>query len=202
MPREYPSSMIRTLGICAALVANAAAAPLPSGRAAQAMLSDAHRFTHLRSFRMHQVEVTPVGTTVKDVTYVAPDKVRVVLGDTGLIVVVISKNVWLRGPDGKWTKANLPPGDDVVDIVRNTTAFADDLRDKAVTALGPRQLAGAPTRLYEVDERRKAGYSVKTTFVWIGTADGYAHRIEERNGPYVSTTTYSDWNQPLSVSVP
>lgn len=148
---------------------------------------------------MHVVEVTPLGRSVKDIIYVAPDKVRVALGDTGLVVVVIANNVWLRGVDGKWIKAKRS-SQDLLAAVRDTTAFADDLSDKSVRLLGSPHLDGVPTRLYQIDVLRKAGYSVKTTRVWVGTADGYAHRIEERNGPYLATTTYSDYNAPLSVS--
>ena len=185
------------LGAVALLVIAPQPARADDGRA---LVADAHRFAQARSFKMHVVEQSPLGTSYKDIIYVAPDKVRVALGATGLVVVVIGNDVWLRGADAKWAKAKLPPEQNPLTTVRDTTAFADNLNGKKVKALGSQQLGGIATHLYQIEATAKTGYSVKTTRVWIGAADGFTHRIEERNGPFVATTTYSDWNAPLSVT--
>jgi outer membrane lipoprotein-sorting protein len=202
MRREYPSSRMVRFGfgvLCAVALVTGVPGPARADDG-RAMVADAHRMAQARSFKMHVVEQSPLGKSFKDIVYVAPDKVRVALGDTGLIVVVIGNDVWLRGADAKWTKAKLPPEQNPLTTVRDTTAFADNLAGKTVKALGSQQLDGVATHLYRIDVTGKAGYSVKSTRVWIGAVDGQTHKIEERNGPFVATTTYSDWNAPLSVT--
>jgi hypothetical protein len=36
--------------------------------------------------------------------------------------------------------------------------------------------------------------------IWIGVDDGYPHRIVQRDGAFVSTGTYSKFNQTFSVA--
>jgi hypothetical protein len=200
MRRTYPSSVFRALAFVAALLAFAVPrAAFADDRAR--LIAQLHGFAHPQSFRMHVVETSPAGTSTKDVSYVAPDKVRLVLGNTGLVVVVIGDNVWLRRIDGSWQKAHLPAAQSPLGTVRDAISFADRLPYVRVTALGRRTLYGIPTDLYKLDTRKSSGYSIKTSRLWIAIG-GYPVKLEERNGPYLATTTYADWNRPFDVSAP
>jgi outer membrane lipoprotein-sorting protein len=173
--------------------------PLVAAAPATAETSDPG-LTPLHSFRMHLVDSTPQGTSSRDIIFVAPDKLRVEIPDSSMVVVAISKNVWLRQPNGSWQKAAYAPGVDPLADVRATLDIARKLSGPEVHYRGLATLSGAAVKVYDVAPPPKAGYRTPTTRMWIGAQDGYPHQIQQRNGPYVFTATYSSWNQSLSVS--
>jgi outer membrane lipoprotein-sorting protein len=178
-------------------------APLPArSDDLQAFLSDSHRFAGLRSFRLHLDSTSPKGHSVRDLVYVAPDKLRVEIKDTSLVVVVIGTNVWLRGPDKKWTKGKLSTGNPFAPINAIYRIVAQS-KTGSVHFSGTQDVNGTATHVYQIYMAPQRGFLAETTRVWIGLADGFPRRIEERNGPYTTTAIYSDWNQPtLTVSGP
>jgi hypothetical protein len=156
----------------------------------------------LHSFKVRLTDTTPQGSTSRDVTYVAPDKLRVEIVGSPMVVVAIAHNVWLRGQNGQWQKAQYAPGVDPLTEVRATFDIARQMKGPGVHLEGIARLNGRAVKVYDIDPPAKRGYEGRTTRFWIGADDGYPHRIEQRKGPYVFTAVYSAWNQPLSVSGP
>jgi outer membrane lipoprotein-sorting protein len=181
---------------CAAAISFAA--PIMAADAS----SNAPVLTPLHSFRMHLVDATPQGTLRREITFVAPDKLRVEIPESSMVVVAIAKNVWLRQPNGSWQKAEYAPGVDPLADVRVTMNIAQQLNGPQVHYRGLATLGGAPVKVYDITLTPHPGIAPPATRVWIGARDGYPHQIQQRNGPLVFTAVYSAWNQPLSVSQP
>ncbi len=145
---------------------------------------------------------SPQGSTSRLITYVAPDKLRVEIVGQPTVVVAIAKDVWLRGQNGQWQKAEYAPGVDPLTDVRTTFNLAQQLSGPHVHFRGTTRMDRETVKIFDVDPPAKRGYEGRLTRFWIGANDGYPHRIEQRKGPYVFTVVYSAWNQPLSVSAP
>jgi hypothetical protein len=181
--------------LACALLLIAAATPAAASTSAQPLPG-------LRSFKVRLTDTTPQGSTSRDVTYVAPDKLRLEIVGTPLVVVAIAHNVWLRGQNHQWQKAQYAPGVDPLSEVRATFDIARQMNGPGVHLEGVSRLNGRAVKVYDIDPPAKRGYEGRITRFWIGVSDGYPHKIEQRKGPYVFTAVYSAWNQPLSVSGP
>jgi hypothetical protein len=166
----------------------------------QAFHNDTRRMLHMHSFRMRLIELSPQGMMAREMTFVAPDKLRVQIAASPMVAVLIGTNVWIRAADGTWKKsADRLPGDPLA-AIHDTFTFATDLQGRTVRFIGTRREAGVASHVYEIDAPKKPGYTAEAARIWIGVADGYPRRIERRNGPFASTAIYSDWNKPLTVS--
>jgi hypothetical protein len=155
---------------------------------------------HMHSFRMRLIELSPQGVTAREMTYVAPDKLRVQIAPSPMVAVLIGTNVWIRAVDGTWKKSTDQLPDDPLAAIHDTFKFATDLQGRNVRFLGTQREDGVATHVYEVDAPKRPGYSSEDARIWIGISDGYPRRIVRHNGPFASTAIYSDWNKPLSVS--
>jgi len=180
---------------CALALLATSATPLRAAATSPAL-------TPLHSFKLRLTDTTPQGSTSRTITYVAPDKLRVEIVGQPTVVVAIAKNVWLRGENGQWQKAEYAPGVDPLTDVRDTFNLAQQLSGPGVHYKGIAHMDGGAVKIYDIDPPAKHGYEGRTTRFWIGANDGYPHRIEQRKGAYVFTAVYSAWNQPLSVSAP
>jgi outer membrane lipoprotein-sorting protein len=167
-----------------------------------AAAADAPALAPLHSFRMLLVDATPQGTASREITFVAPDKLRIEVPESSMVLVAIAKNVWLRDRDGRWQKAEYAPGVDPLADIRPTLDIAHELTGPRVRYAGLEKLDGVPTKVYDIVAAGRSGTSATTTRIWIGASDGYPHRVRVRSGETEFTATYSSWNQALSVSGP
>jgi len=192
--------VLRTI-TCALAAATVAFAPL-AGRAddSQRLLSEV-RFTSIKSFKLSMLYRSPRGRLDKELTYVAPDRLRLEIPAQGLVAVTIGNYVWVRDPAKKWHKEQLPPGADPMAAVHGITQVEKSIKSKIVTYVGEETLAGVKTHVYKLVAPPKRGYSALSEKLWLGV-DGYPRQIVQSNGPFSMHATYSDLNAPLSVAGP
>ena len=192
--------MLRTF-TCALACAAVISAPL-AARAddSQRLLSEV-RFTTIKSFKLAMAYHSPRGEFDKQLTYVAPDRLRLEIPTQRLVAVTIGHFVWLRDPSDKWHKEKSPAGADPMAAVHSLTQVAQSVKSKTVTYVGDETIDGVKTHVYKLVAPPKRGYSAISEKLWLGT-DGYPRKIEQRNGPYSMLATYSDLNAPLSVAGP
>ena len=193
--------MTRThfLATCmAAAVALLAVAQPVRADDSKALLADAKRFPSLRSFRMKVDSVDPAsGLTSQTLTYVAPDSLRVDVPAKHFTAVIIGSYLWLRNRAGHWKRARMTAETNTLAAVRETSAIAERVSGKTVRFDGTETLGGKRMHVYDIEDPDGGGASER---IWIGTRDGYPHRIEQRDGAFASTATYSSFNQLFSVS--
>lgn len=161
------------------------------------LLAEEH-FTTIKSFHLAMTYHSPQGELEKQLTYVAPDRLRVEIPAQKLVAVTIGGFVWVRDPENKWHKQR-SGGRDPLDVVHNVTKVADSIKGKIVTFVGDESLDGVPTHLYKLQAAPKPGYSSISEKLWLGT-DGYPRKLVQSNGPYSMSAVYSDFNAPLNVA--
>lgn len=187
------------VSLCAIALAAVAVAPL-AARAddSKRLLAEEH-FTTIRSFQLAMVYHSPKGEFDKQLTYVAPDKLRLEIPSQKIVAVTIGKYVWVRDPANKWHKEASPAGKDPMDVVHSLTKVADSIKGKTVTYVGKESLDGVETHVYRLQALPKPGYSSISEKLWLGI-DGYPRKIVQSNGPYTLSATYSEFNAPLNVA--
>ncbi len=193
MVRRFFSAL---LSVCALAFAPLAARADDSQR----LLSEVH-FTSIKSFKLDMLSHAPNGVFDKKLTYVAPDRLRLEIPKRNIVAVTIGTYVWIRDPQNKWHKEELPPGVDPMAAVHSLTEVSKSIKSKIVTYLGDETLGGVKTHVYKLVAPPKPGFSAISEKLWLGI-DGYPRKIQQSNGPYTMLATYSDLNAPLSVAGP
>ncbi len=190
------------LRTCAIVAALAIAVPRQA-RAddATSFAADTKRFATLRSFRLQIDSISPdAGISSERLAYVAPDSLRVDMPAKHFTAVIIGQYLWLRGRTGRWHRARMTAETDALAAVRETAEIGRHVSGKAVRLIGDATLHGDPMRVYEIAAPGRDATTGATERIWIGTRDGYPHRIEQRDGAFASTATYSSFNQLISVT--
>jgi hypothetical protein len=193
------TTSFRTIATCAL----AFAAMSTSARAddAHRLLSDAKNFSSLRSFVLQIASDSPTrGPRSETLTYVAPDFLRVDVPSRKFSAVIIGSYLWVRRAPGRWHRAQLTDASNALDAVRTTSSLATRIGGKRVRFLGDATLAGKTMRVYEIAGPPRRALPPAKERIWIGVDDGYPHRIVQRDGAFVSTGTYSKFNQTFSVA--
>jgi len=186
---------------CALACATVVSAPLVAcADDSQRLLSEV-RFTTIKSFKLDMLSHSPQGAFDKQLTYVAPDRLRLEIPTRKLVAVTIGHFVWVRDPEKKWHKEALPAGADPMAAVHSLTQLSRSVKSKTVTYVGDETVDGVKTHVYKLVAPPRRGYSAISEKLWLGT-DGYPRKIEQRNGPYSMRATYSDLNAPLNVAGP
>jgi len=190
---------LRTIVSCAlALVAVQTSARADD---VQRLLNDAKNFASLRSFELHIKSHSPAdGPRSETLTYVAPDSLRVDVPSRKFSAIIIGKYLWIRRGRERWHRAQLTDASNALDAVRETSSLAARIDGKHVRFLGDATLAGKTMRVYEIAGPPRRSLGPAKERIWIGVDDGFPHRIVQRDGAFVSTGTYSKFNQTLSVA--
>jgi hypothetical protein len=167
----------------------------------QRLLTDAKNFSSLRSFVLQIASDSPAeGPRSETLTYVAPDSLRVDVPSRRFSAVIIGSYLWIRRGPGRWHRAQLTDASNALDAVRATSSLAAGIDGKRVRFLGDATLAGKTMRVYEIAGPPRSSLPLAKERIWIGVDDGYPHRIVQRDGAFVSTGTYSKFNQTFSVA--
>ncbi len=193
------TTIFRTIVCCALAVATVRT----SARAddAERLLEDAKHFTSLRSFVLQIASDSPAnGPRLETLTYVAPDSLRVDVPSRKFSALILGSYLWVRRGNARWHRAKLTDASNALDAVRETSSLATRIDGKRVRFLGDATLAGKTMRVYEIAGPLRSPMPPAKERIWIGVADGYPHRIVQRDGAFVSTGTYSKFNQTFSVA--
>jgi outer membrane lipoprotein-sorting protein len=190
----------RFLFAFAAVCALALAPPAARADDSKRLLSEL-RFTSIKSFKLDMLSHSPQGVFDKKLIYVAPNRLRLEIPKRNIVAVTIGSYVWIRDPQNKWHKQELPPGVDPMSAVHSITAVAKSITSKIVTYVGDETLSGVKTHVYKLVAPPKRGFSAISETLWLGV-DGYPRKVQLSNGPYSMLATYTDLNAPLSVAGP
>jgi hypothetical protein len=193
------ATIFRTLVSCA--LATVAVQTGARAGDTERLLNDAKNFPSLRSFVLHIASDSPAeGPRSETLTYVAPDSLRVDVPSKNFSAVIIGSYLWVRRGPGRWHRAQLTDASNALDAVRATSSLAARIDGKRVRFLGDATLAGKTMRVYEIAGPPRGSLPPAKERIWIGVDDGYPHRIVQRDGAFVSTGTYSKFNQTFSVA--
>ncbi len=193
------TTILRTIVFCAIAVA----AMPTSARAgdAERLRNDAKNFSSLRSFELRIASDSPTeGPRSETLTYVAPDSLRVDVPSRKFSALIIGSYLWVRRGTAHWQRAQLTDASNALEAVRATSELAARIDGKRVRFLGDATLAGKTMRVYEIAGPPRGSLPLAKERIWIGVDDGYPHRIVQRDGAFVSTGTYSKFNQTFSVA--
>jgi hypothetical protein len=192
-------TILRTIVSCAIAVAVVRTGARADD--AERLRNDARNFASLRSFVLQIASDSPAeGPRSETLTYVAPDSLRVDVPSRKFSAVIIGSYLWIRRGSGRWHRAQLTDASNALDAVRATSSLAARIEGKRVRFLGDATLAGKTMRVYEIAGPPRGSLPLAKERIWIGVDDGYPHRIVQRDGAFVSTGTYSKFNQTFSVA--
>ena len=192
-------TILRTIVCCALAVATVPATARADD--AERLLSDAKNFPSLRSFVLQIASDSPAdGPRSETLTYVAPDSLRVDVPSRKFSALIIGSYLWVRHGSARWHRAQLTDASNALDAVRATSSLGARIGGKRVRFLGDATLAGKTMRVYEIAGPPRSSVPPAKERIWIGVEDGYPHRIVQRDGAFVSTGTYSKFNQTFSVA--
>lgn len=167
----------------------------------QAVLASLRKFKAARSWHAQMdMQGGPQGTMRSEMTFVAPDRYRMVMrmGNMEMVQVRIGNDLYMV-MDGRSQKITMPPGsmDQWHDLAEKSQ------QTMTVEAQGREVVDGVPARKYLLRQTDPAPADVT---VWLGTDDLplRAHVVNRQQGrDLVTTIRYSRYNDPgLSVEAP
>lgn len=166
--------------------------PAPDGTAVVDLVSD--RMSRLTSLRYEEVlgpADPPVRSTVE---MVAPDRIRVIVENSGTEQIRIADTFYLReSPTQPWQVSEGP-------VVRVPAYVWDSPGRTAVTVIGSEQLGTTPTAL--VSFFVNAGIDIPIWYrLWVDET-GLVHRAEMRAEGHFMDHTYTGFDTTISITTP
>lgn len=170
-----------------------------------------------RSYRARSVASLGKAKITTNIEFAAPDRLHSVQDATGIEIIVVGKNTYMKTPGSKWERSPLNLGETLPNFqtpeMSKELSKNDSKNTGEVKVIGADTIDGIPVIVYQSSNSANDSNTGKITATikyWIGVKDNLLYRTEtEIEGNFLgeksrdkTTASYYDYGADIKIESP